>query len=368
MARPKGSGKPKAAPKETSAEAQAIRDTNTALRAVFQFIALGAKKESLSPNQTHCIIQGNYVSMFNGVQAFGAVLNLPSEKQFTCSPHIGSLLAAINQCRSTIEMTVNARQQLVIRSGKFLAHVPCLANDILAPPNPTPPIAPLNEKFFESLYIVGQIASETAERLVEATVFARNGSAVATDGIILFEHWNGNSVPDMSLPKASVQLLSKIAEPKVTSFGATWNPDGRTESVTFWFQNGSWFKTQCYVEPWPEIDNVLSIAANPWPIPVGFWEALHDVSEFAGETDTVILQGKQVRTHEDDGIGAISEIEGAFSLGTAPRVRLNMERLLMFERLVDQVDFASAAVKFQGNNFRGYLSKYEEKEAAVADA
>lgn len=338
-----------ARPKRKSKD-EATNHGPVTILAALKFLEPAAKFEGPA-NQTHCMLRNKTATIFNGLIAMGVLVDIEAN----CNPHLLMLTGALAKCKTETKIELNSEtHSLVITSGRFRANVPCLPDDQFGNVFPSPAIAPLNDSFKTSLEIVGRIAVENSPRLMCATVYARTGSAVATDGVIMFEHWHGHSMPDMSLPKTSVASILKI-DKKLTSFGAEFDPSNVPTSVTFWYEDSSWLRTQLYVEPWPSIDKILETPANLWPIPVGLWDGLNDIADFIGDDSRVYLRAKTVSTHEEITIGASCEIEGALP----ERLVLNHEYLSMFQSVATKVDWncTDDIVKFQGDNFRGVLSK-----------
>lgn len=321
-----------------------------AILSALEFLEQAAKFEGPA-NQTHCMLRNNTATIFNGLIAIGALVDLP----VNCNPHLLMLTGALRKCKTETLITYAAgAATLQIKSGRFVAHVPCLPDDLFGDVFPSPSIAPLNDSFKTSIEIVGRVAVESSPRLMCASVYVRTGSAVATDGVIMFEHWHGHSMPDMTLPKTSVSAMLKVAK-KLVGFGCVFDELNRPSSVTFWYEDQSWLRTQLYVEPWPSIDRILETPANLWPIPAGLWDGLENISDFIGEAGQVWLRLKTVSSHRELELGATFEIEGALP----ELLVLNHEFLMMFQTVALQVDWVCTPdlVKFQGENFRGILAK-----------
>lgn len=347
MARPRSTKKDKAAAVE-------IENLGpVAILAALKFLEPAASQDGPA-NQTHCMLRNGTAVIFNGLIAMGTMVDIKAN----CNPHLLMLISALSKCKGETKIEHNpANNTLLVASGRFRANIPCLGDDLFGEVIPANPIAPLDDRVKTSLEIVGRVAVENSPRLMCATVYIREGSAVATDGVIMFEHWHGNSLPPMAIPKVSVGKLCKIAK-KFVSFGITYDTSQIVNSITFWFEDNTWFRTQLYVEPWPSIDRVLESPANPWPVPAGLWEGLKMIEDFTNDMAKVILSLKTVSTHGMNDMGASFDIEGALP----ERLVLNHDKLTMFSGLATQVDWACTPdlVMFRGDNFRGCLAKVKE--------
>jgi hypothetical protein len=305
-----------------------------------------------APYQTHCQIRNKTAMIFNGTTGIGVHI----DNELTANPHLLLLISALSKCKKeNMQMVQLEGNQLAIKSGTFQAYIPCLADELFAPVLPDVGQYSCSETVKKSLEVVAPIAQENAPRIMLASVVLRSGSAIATDGIIIFEHWHGVDMPQLVLPKISVAKLVKITKP-IVSFGVSQHETGQFTSVTFWFNDGSWFKSQLYTETMPDFDRLLSTPVTPWPTPIGLWTALETVKDFTDDNGRVYLEGKTVRTHQEKTQGALYEIEGSL-----PTLIFDYEYLSMFAPHATHVDFTGPGAVFQGPNFRGILARIGNK-------
>jgi hypothetical protein len=334
MARPKKTTKPAAA--------------KSALLSALEFLAPAAASIG-APYQTHCQIKDHAAMIFNGTIAMGIMI----AEDLVANPNLLLLIAALSKCKEETQIVQLDNNRLSIKSGKFNAYVPCVEPDTLAPVIPDRSAYPCNDAIKTSLKIVGDIAEEKSPRVITASVMLRTGSAIATNGHIIMEHWHGIDMPPLLLPKLAVTNLLKI-DKKIVSFGVSMNTEQQFTSVTFWFADGSWFRTQLYTEKWPDVDKILNSPATLWPVPSGLWEALDAIKDFTGEENRVYCEGKTISTNDDLAVGANYEISGVM-----PKIIFNHKLLSMFAPYATQADFATEfdGAKFQGEGFRGALAK-----------
>lgn len=305
-----------------------------------------ASKETGQPNQTHLRLANNWAIAFDGTIAIGQ----KTDSDITANPHTHTLIKALEKCTDATQITQLGDGRLSIQSGRFRAFVPCLQNDLLGNVTPDAPCAHINPAVFNSLLIVSPIANENAQRIMLASALLRSGSAVATDGVIIMEHWHGVDLPPCIIPKSFISIINKIQKPPI-HFGFS------TKSATFYFDDQSWIRTQLYSERWPDIDRVLNTQNNQWPMPGGLWEALEKIAPFVNELGQVYFADKMVRTAPiNDETGAMCEIEGSLPAGLC----LDLERLMMIGDKATSVDWLGGPEKtlavFYGPNFRAMLS------------
>src|ERR1700676_2288929 len=103
-------------------------------------------------NQTHCMLRNKTATIFNGLIAIGALVDIPAN----CNPHLLMLISALERCKEST--TINYTEHgLEIKSGRYRATIPCLPDDQFGDIIPSNPIAPLNDAFKTSIEIVGRI-------------------------------------------------------------------------------------------------------------------------------------------------------------------------------------------------------------------
>jgi hypothetical protein len=303
-----------------------------------------ASKEIGQPNQTHIRLANHWAIAFDGIVAMGHKI----DNDIEACPHTHTLITALSKCTEATQITQMGNNRLAIQSGRFRASVPCLRDDLLGPVAPDPPCANINPAVVHALRIVGVIAQENAQRIMLASAMLRSGSAVATDGSRLMEVWHGVDLPTIIIPKAFINVLQTIEKPAVHfGFGPT--------SATFYFDDGSWIRSQLYSEKWPDIDRVLNTPCNPWPVPEGLKEALATITDLAGEDARVYFGPKTVRTAQSPEIGASCELAGNLPDGLIFDIDY-LEEQLAYAKTVDwSVGEQRAMACFYGDNYRGML-------------
>lgn len=323
------------------------KKTETAVSGILNAVKFcePASREVGQPNQTHIRLANHWAVASDGVVSMGCMI----DTDLDACPHTHTLIAALSKCTDATQITQLGDNRLSVKSGRFAAMVPCLQSDLLAPAMPDPPCANVTPAVFNSLRIVGPIAQENAQRIMLASVMLRSGSAVATNGRIVIEHWHGVDLPPVLLPKAFITIISKIEKPPIY-FGFTAG-----KSATFYFDDKSWIKSQLYAESWPDVDRVLNTPFNAWPIPGGLKDALDKICDLT-DIDEFFTSPRAVRTHYSVEQGASCEIEGGLPDGLS----LNLENVQLVLSHATIADFQAGEHKdravFQGANFRAVLS------------
>lgn len=328
------------APRGKRAKAADKTSASSELVKALKFVAL-AQKEVGQAYQTHVMLAHNQAVAFDGTIAAGHRIE---EDIFAC-PHTLRLIDALAKCGETLSVTQLDNDKLSIKSDKFKAFVPCVGKDMLATVAPDPPCAVIDDRIKKGLEVVSVLASDNAQHVVTASILLRAGSMVATDRHTMLEYWHGIDLPPgIALPKAGATAVLKANKP-LAQFGFSSN------SVTFYFEDGSWIRSQLYSEPWPNVDNVLNVTSNPWPLPETFYKGLDAVASFS-EDGNVHFKPNLLRSHNSEHTGASYEVIG---LPSGPVFKA--KQLKIIQPYVKTIDFIGKDGKafFFGDNVRGAI-------------
>lgn len=161
------------------------------------------------------------------------------------------------------------------------------------------------------------------------------------------------------MPKHTVKILTGVKK-KMTQFACSMDGSNNVVSATFWYEDGSFIRSQLYVEPRPDVDQYLEAKAQLFPVPEGLWEALDAIEPMLEDTGRVILAGKEVRTSDTANEGASYTIAGALP----QRLLLNHEHLMMVAPFATMVDWiaSSKTVRFGGDYFRAIVAIVHDKK------
>ena len=245
--------------------------------------------------------------MFNGQMAAGH----PIVEELTLSPHLDKLQAALKKCGKTLVITETEAGQLSIKGDKLRALVPCLnvesASVVGSPPNLTGDFNALKEAF----KVCGTLASENGERVIEASLLLEANVCTGTNGAAMLQYWHGIAglPPGTVIPKAFAAAVAKCPL-NITGIGGDWNGEFLT-SVTLWFENGAWLRTQCYNDRWPSIDHLLNVITAPVEVYAGLFEGIGAVEAFVEhqKTSSVHFADGMVMSHHEPTVGAQYEVK-----------------------------------------------------------
>lgn len=250
-------------------------------------------------------------TVYNGQISAG----YPIVEELNLVPHIDNLKAALARCGKSLVITETENQRLSIKGDKLRALVPCHTDAI---PPVAPDVAVLAgdfEALKEAFRVCGTLASEAGERVHEASLLLEPNSCTGTNGAAILQYWHGiNTPPGTVISKAFAAAVAKQTL-KITGLGCEWNAEaGFAKTLTVWFENGAWIKTQCYTDRWPDVEKLWSNDSVKIDTPVDLFEAISAVLPFSdGKSDDkkrVYFFADYVQSHPDANIGAQYELKG----------------------------------------------------------
>lgn len=315
--------------------------TSANLIEALKFVALAQKKEG-SAFQTHCIIANNTIAAFDGLITAGVKI----EEDLQACVNTLKFIDALERCTKAVSITQIDTQRLKVASGAFSAFVPCYHDDmpLLIP---DAPIVGIDDTLKIGFDMIAHLSDDKQDKVVLSSILLKSGSMYSTDGACLLEFWHGHDLPTIVLPTSFIAAVMKSKD-KLSKFGYSGN------SATFWYENGSWLKTQIYDEPWPDLALILNRNSNPLPLQPGFFEGVLTLEAFADgkeKSKVIYFYENELRTSRTEGEGAVYEVPG---LPFGPAFGIN--KLKRIQHCVESVDwFSSNGAFFYGPNIRGCL-------------
>lgn len=313
------------------------------------FVAL-AQRDKGAQYQTHvALINGTAVAT-DGVLAAGHYI----DEHINAVPHTMTLVSALKKCEGVLSVTQLDSGKLSVKAGKFRALVPCIPGATLPDIAPDPYAGVMDNRVRDGLELLAPFVVENSQRVVMASVLLRAGTMVATNGHVLLEYWHGTDLPpNLIVPKLFINALIRVKK-NIVGFGFSQN------SLTIYFEDNSWLKTQLYREKWPDTDAIMQRhnAGLASPLPENFFGALSNVADFTEDNRIRIRPGK-IQSHAHADVGASYELAGINA-----SVTLNAKHLGLLDGLVLSMDFAgtTGASYFYGENLRGAVSQFKEGE------
>lgn len=304
-------------------------------------------KDQGTLNETHILLYNNCAVAFNGILAAGQRI----EENIFAAPYNSSLAEALSKCGQNLSIVQLDGYKLSIKSDKFKAFVKCIDPYLLTPGIPDNAIAPIDDRFREGLEAVSVLASDDAQLVYLTSVLMNGHSLIGTNGKMIFEYWHGIDLPPgLALPKTLAQTLSKIKK-KLYKFGYS------SSSITLYFEDDSWIKTQLMADPWPDVMPILNSRSNPFPFPESFWAGLNAVQGFS-QDGWIHFDKDIMRSHISGDVGASYEC-----LGLPRGPTFVAKQLALIKPHAETVDFFAPGINhgnthlmFYGKSMRGCIA------------
>lgn len=304
-----------------------------------KFVSVAQKKQGQAAHHSHCVFYGGYVTAYDGLLTAGC----PIEEDIHACPNTFKLLDALTKCAEKLSITQLESGKLSIKSEKFKAIVPCEILENMPYVGPDVNCAVVDDRLKTAIETVVPLTSESADRIALTAVLIQANTAVATNGHVLLECWHGIDLPpNLLIPKAAAKAIINVGK-KLTGFGFS------TGSVTFFYEDRSYLKTQLIEEKYPNYLAVLDVASNCFPLPEDFYKAV-DMLESFSEKGLVYFKNDSMRSSPFEGEGASYEIQGLRNNSI-----YNASYLQLIRNCFVNVDFQETKAFFFGNNSRGAI-------------
>jgi hypothetical protein len=331
--------------KKRQPKKKALSSVASSLSEALKFASLAQKKDGQS-YQIHCVMRNRTLTAFDGLLACGHTI----EDDFEANPRTDILLKALSKCSDSLSIT-HVNDQLKIVSGGFRVNVPCEPAPLIAV-KPDPSELPTDARLVASLAIVADLPEEGDERIACRSVLLQAGSCVGINkGFMVIEAWHAHDIPRaFPVPIRSIKAVLSCGK-ELTSLGFSDN------SITFWFVDGSWIRSQLEDGKWPEYLRTFSIKTNYSGIPELFFTGVKSVETFS-EDGRIRFGQNQIKSHQSKEVGAAIECEG---IEEGPI--LAVEYLKLMQPLATKADFYTSRGCYfigekDGVNVRGAIARF----------
>ena len=315
---------------------------NSALLNALRFISLVQKTEG-QVFETHCVLANKSASAFNGVLAAGQSI----EEDINVCPHTLKLTAALARCGESLAITQLDNFKLSIKSENFKAVISCANPMGMTYAQPDAPTIIINDNIKKGFEIVQLLVSDNSEHVVTASILLKANSMHSTNRRVTFEYWHGIDLPEeFVIPKAALVAVIKSGK-TLDKMGYSLN------TITFWFTDGSWIRTQKYNDKWPDVSKILNLPSQPQEIPITLFKGINAIAPFVGNSSRIFINEGQLATEEMEGAGATYDIE------ELPQgISVNYQYIQLIEPYATSIDFnvSQTYLYFFGENIRGCIA------------
>lgn len=336
--------KPKSRARKQAASKTTKKTPNPAasLVAALKFISVAQKKTGPTGIQ-FSRLSGNWAAASDGILTAAA----PIEEDLNACVHTFQFLDALSKVSDEVSITQLTENALAVSSGVFRALVPCVGFDEVEIFDPDAQCAIIDDRIKLAFAAVAVLATEGAPNAVHGGVLLQGNSAVATNGHALLEYWHGIDLPPgLLIPKASAQAIAKCPKTLV-GFGFDRM---RWSSATFYFEDGSFIKTQLYPDRYPAYEQLFKTEGlNPWPVPPEFFNAVRAVESFT-ENGHIFFEDGAIASAIYSDEATTYKVEGL-----PEQMGFNAKYLIAVEAAFKSAHFGNNKVIFFGENMRGAI-------------
>lgn len=332
----KNRGRKAAAPKPK------ISEGAISLIRALEFVFVAQKKAGPVALQ-FCKVSNGWIAASNEILTVGH----PITEDLEACPHTLQFLEALKEAGkdAALSITQLTGSALAVTSQAFRGLVPCANPDDIQITAPDSVAGQMGEPIKAALRACGGLVSEGAQFVAYCAVLLKSGSAVGSTGQSLVEYWHGVDLPgEMLLPKSAALAVAACDLP-LTGFG--FSPS----SLTFYFENGAFIKTQLYAERYPDYAALFALEPGQsfkwWPVPKELFQGLKALEPF-GKGYTY-FENETLYSDESKDLASSYKVEGL-----PGEAVFNTKQILSLKSYIDQIHFASPTkIIFKGENCRG---------------
>lgn len=319
-------------------------DTRPALAKALDFLLLAYKA---GENQsTHAMIKNGIATSFNTIIACGTTL----EEDLECCPQLAMLSEAIDTCgQEHYSITQVTPEKLLVKSDDFQAYIPCLPAIAMQWAAPDPPQGMVDQRFLTAAKSVAVLAVTKGETVIECSIQLNSNSVIATNRSVIMEAWHGIDFPNgLLIPKGAVNIISK-SKKELSSFGFS------KETITFFFTDGSWMRSQLFQDRWPPVHQHLNQPNVCREVPPQLFSAAKKVAPFSVNGMVYIKDGL-ISSHPFDRKEEGSSLKLPIGSDHAER-SYNINNLSLISKFVTEWDEISKedGTIFLGDSLRGVI-------------
>lgn len=331
---------------------------NKSILEVLKFVKGGVSRREQLPVLQHFCIQNGEIQSGNGIIS----LSSPIQLALDCNPLAAPFISAIGACESlssvpAFSMQNNGRLRMV--AGKFRVNIDCTP-EAFPHINPEGSYIELQPGLLKAFQVLEPMVGEDASRPWARGVLIRDGSAYATNNVVIGQYWLGWKFSfDINVPDECIREIIRV---KTEPCGIS----ASDRSITFFYKDGRWIRSQLLTTVWPSIEPVLDRPSSACALPADFYDALTYLEPYCDQHRSIYFPNNHtLSTHLQEDQGATFEL--ATELSTADiRGRYNIDQLRRLEGLASICDWTlfPAPALFYGTGdlaqFRGAIVGMKE--------
>lgn len=308
--------------------------------------------KDLLPVMKHFYIYNERIQGQNGRVALDAPL--PGMRVSLTVP-AARFVKAVDACEDDPQLSITP-QKVIIKSGRFRATLPIMANDAYPRDSADPSSTELTAPILPVLRNLVKFISDDASHLWSLGVKFFDGHAFATNNVtaVMTDYPMGDN---FTLPIWAIDEMLRINE-EPTRYGIGMNANDEPNSVTFHYHDGIWLKAYLIAQDFP---GAFIGLFSDWPeefipVPPGLKQAVEKVTPFCPDPKipVIILSADGVSTIDGDQSAVIDGFE------FDEEIRANSVMLQPVLDVAEEICFLNPRLYFMGNGIRGVSATYRK--------
>jgi DNA polymerase III sliding clamp (beta) subunit (PCNA family) len=310
-----------------------------------KFVQGAICKKGFTPELSHFKIRDGQIQSYNGALS----LSSPIEFDIDCNPKAIPFVKAIQNCKTTVSMSLTKAGKLSIKSGSFRAYVECFpVEEEALHITPEGDFFDIDgEALLNAFKTLQPFIATDASKPWSNGILLRDGSAYATNNVTLIEYWIGGAFPHIcNIPRDAVREIVRIGKPPTGAMST-----GKT--ISFLYEDDKWVKCQLLTTEWPDVSALLNASVgNAEEISDEFFEGLLTLKPFVDAAGRVFFKGGVMRTSLINKDGASYGLDGMNTEGV-----YRLEMVLLLRGVAQKIDFSlyPKPCIFYGDRLRGVL-------------
>lgn len=281
-------------PKKRTSKADKVHNPYTD---ILKFVGLASLAKG-GKHVSHCSVKNGWIIATNSIITMGHPIDLSAD----FNPLFSTLSSLLKEYPRAFDITVNKVDSAVFSSGNFVGTIPCISDEEMNIASPDTLWGNIDDGIASSLSVCLSILKLKNDDVYTNCISLDNNVATAFNGRDVIQKWHGWSLPTKALiPSECAKILGKI---KKNLTGIGYGVTDKLDSVTFYFNDGSWLKTNVYAEVYPDYFEVFNEATSEClDIPSNFFKNIHMLRSLSTE-DVLFIRGDILSNYPNDESGS----------------------------------------------------------------
>lgn len=265
---------------------------------ILKFVGMASDAKG-GKHSEYCSIKDGFIISTDNLVTIGHPINLTAN----FNPKFSTIETLLKNYPKDFVIGVQNQNLASFVVGDFTSNIPCVSDEEFEYVSPDPIWGNVDDNILKSLQMSASILANKSENVLENCVSLNTHLCTGFNGSAVMQYWHGWVLPTEALiPLDAIKTLSK-SKKSLTSIG--YGVKDTVSSVTFYFSDGSWLKTQVYPDTYHEYGNCFNTVDNTKlkAIPAEFYTDLHMLRKLSID-DAVFVRGNIVSNYPNNEAGS----------------------------------------------------------------